>query len=126
MTRDGATPPRSSRGFSRLTPSGWGRSFGPRLPGGLAGRHRNRVSPPESPQPRARGAPNHPTPREGTMSTRREPVGRWLVRGAVAGVLALGTVLPAAAQTTITMWSHEADEPAKVAWREKAAKNFEA
>ena len=24
------------------------------------------------------------------------------------------------------MWSHEADEPAKVAWREKAARNFEA
>jgi multiple sugar transport system substrate-binding protein len=60
------------------------------------------------------------------MSMMRGPARRWLGRGALATVFALGTVLPAAAQTTITMWSHEADEPAKVAWREKATKNFEA
>jgi multiple sugar transport system substrate-binding protein len=60
------------------------------------------------------------------MSMMRGPARQWLVGGALATVFALGTILPAAAQTTITMWSHEADEPAKVAWREKAAKNFEA
>ena len=60
------------------------------------------------------------------MSMKTGPARRWLVGGALAGVFALGAVLPAAAQTTITIWSHEADEPAKVAWREKAARNFEA
>lgn len=60
------------------------------------------------------------------MSVTRGPARRWLATGAVAGVLAMGAVVPAAAETTITMWSHEADEPAKVAWREKAARSFEA
>jgi multiple sugar transport system substrate-binding protein len=31
----------------------------------------------------------------------------------------------ARAETTITVWSHEADSPRKVAWRELAARNFE-
>ena len=39
--------------------------------------------------------------------------------------LGLGLLAPAAAETTITLWSHEADEAAKVAWAETAAKNFE-
>ena len=51
--------------------------------------------------------------------------GRWWRLVAAFG-LVLGLVVPAAAETTITIWSHEADEPAKVAWREKAARNFEA
>jgi multiple sugar transport system substrate-binding protein len=60
------------------------------------------------------------------MSASRVLARGWLVRGAVAAVLAVAIALPAAAETTITIWSHEADEPAKVAWREKAARNFEA
>ena len=60
------------------------------------------------------------------MSAKRSLARGWLARGAVAGALAAAIALPAAAETTITIWSHEADEPAKVAWREKAARNFEA
>jgi len=60
------------------------------------------------------------------MSAKRSLARGWLVRGAVAGALAVAIALPAAEETTITIWSHEADEPAKVAWREKAARNFEA
>ena len=60
------------------------------------------------------------------MSASRVLARGWLARGAVAAVLAVAVALPAAAETTITIWSHEADEPAKVAWREKAARNFEA
>ena len=48
-----------------------------------------------------------------------------LPRSVAAAVLAVAIALPAAAETAITIWSHEADEPAKVELREKAAKNFE-
>jgi len=51
---------------------------------------------------------------------------RWLTVTIVAGLFAMSIAVSAAAETTITIWSHEADEPAKVAWREKAARNFEA
>ncbi|HZS32888.1 MAG TPA: extracellular solute-binding protein [Methylomirabilota bacterium] len=56
--------------------------------------------------------------------TRRSPW--WLATAFLGTALALAGRAPAAAETTITIWSHEADEPAKVAWREKAARNFEA
>jgi multiple sugar transport system substrate-binding protein len=58
-------------------------------------------------------------------SVTKDRAWRWLAAGGVVGVFVAGVVV-AAAETTITMWSHEADEPAKVAWREKAARNFEA
>ena len=46
---------------------------------------------------------------------------------AVAVTLALGVGIAAKADdVTLTVWSHEADEPAKVALREKAARNLEA
>jgi len=46
---------------------------------------------------------------------------------AVAVTLALGVGTAAKADdVTLTVWSHEADEPAKVALREKAARNLEA
>ena len=53
------------------------------------------------------------------------------VRGATAAGLFTFAVLfsavpNAAAQgVTLEVWSHEADEPAKVAFREQAVKNFE-
>ncbi len=50
---------------------------------------------------------------------------KWLAGVLVAMVVGWLTVVPAAAQITITMWSHEADQPAKVAWRETAARSFE-
>lgn len=43
----------------------------------------------------------------------------------VLGLLA-GRAATASAETTITLWSHGADEPSLVAWVETAAKNFEA
>src|SRR5271154_692203 len=44
-----------------------------------------------------------------------------------AATLVGGWAKPAAAEdVTLTVWSHEADEPAKVAFRELAAKNLEA
>ncbi len=52
-------------------------------------------------------------------------------RCVVAAALVLGWVLigppmtARAAETTLTVWSHEADEPAKVAFRELAARNLE-
>jgi multiple sugar transport system substrate-binding protein len=48
---------------------------------------------------------------------------RWLI-GLVASLIGLVATGPAVAQT-ITMWSHEADQPAKVAWREAAARALE-
>ena len=50
-------------------------------------------------------------------------LGKWHL---AAVVLAVGLVSAARAEdVTITVWSHEADEAAKVALREQAAKNFE-
>ena len=50
-------------------------------------------------------------------------LGKWQL---AAVVLAVGLVSAARAEdVTITVWSHEADEPAKVAFRELAAKNLE-
>src|SRR5258708_803695 len=40
------------------------------------------------------------------------------------GLLLLGTA-DARAETTVTLWSHGADEPSMVAWVERAARNFE-
>src|SRR5580765_2001901 len=74
---------------------------------------------------------------------RRAVIGaRWVRRGgkkemlkqivrlqlaATAVMLALGVGTAAKADdVTLTVWSHEADEPAKVALREKAARNMEA
>jgi len=48
-----------------------------------------------------------------------------LVAMAVALALGVGTAAKAD-DVTLTVWSHEADEPAKVALREKAARNLEA
>src|SRR5262245_38523152 len=46
--------------------------------------------------------------------------------GLVTFAVMLGVTSKANAQdTTIEVWSHEADEPAKVAFREQAVKNFE-
>ncbi|HYL81278.1 MAG TPA: ABC transporter substrate-binding protein [Candidatus Acidoferrum sp.] len=50
---------------------------------------------------------------------------RWFGVGVLTAVLALLGVSTAAAETTITLWSHEADEAAKVAWAETAAQKFE-
>jgi multiple sugar transport system substrate-binding protein len=61
------------------------------------------------------------------MNTIRGATTRWLAVGAL--VIALGISASAsvsAGEITLTMWSHEASEPAKVAWREGAARNFEA
>src|SRR6201997_2253865 len=48
---------------------------------------------------------------------------------AAAGVMAFAVLfgaMPAGAQdVTLTVWSHEADEPAKVAFREQAARDLE-
>ena len=48
-----------------------------------------------------------------------------LAATAVALALGVGTAAKAD-DVTLTVWSHEADEPAKVALREKAARNMEA
>lgn len=47
--------------------------------------------------------------------------------GAILSVLANGGLIPTAhaEDVTITVWSHEADEPAKVAFRDKAARDLE-
>ena len=47
--------------------------------------------------------------------------------GAILSVLANGGLIPSvhAEDVTITVWSHEADEPAKVAFRDKAARDLE-
>lgn len=58
------------------------------------------------------------------MDMMRTRARRWLTVGVLAALLAIGTAV-LAAETTITMWSHEADQVAKVAWRETAARNFE-
>lgn len=44
--------------------------------------------------------------------------------GLMASVLGISTTVWAG-ETTITLWSHEADEAAKVAWAETAVRNFE-
>ncbi|HWT79224.1 MAG TPA: extracellular solute-binding protein, partial [Candidatus Methylomirabilis sp.] len=49
---------------------------------------------------------------------------RWFTFAVLA--ILLGVACAASAgETIITMWSHEADQAAKVAWRETAAQNFE-
>lgn len=50
---------------------------------------------------------------------------RWLTAAAVALVTGFLAPVVEAQETTITMWSHEADQPSKVAWREMAARTFE-
>jgi len=50
---------------------------------------------------------------------------RWSSVGVLIIGLALGWMSSATAETTLTLWSHEADEAAKVAWAETAAKKFE-
>src|SRR5438067_12166028 len=66
------------------------------------------------------------------MATRRRTMttvfgGRWpVVAAVIAAALQLGFGAHASAQeVTLEVWSHEADEPAKVAFRELAARNFE-
>ena len=50
---------------------------------------------------------------------------RWCsILAPLVTVLGIGTAVRAA-DTTITLWSHEADEAAKVAWAETAARSFE-
>lgn len=61
------------------------------------------------------------------MRTKRGMVAWWIAVSALViafGFSAAGRV--SAGEITLTMWSHEASEPAKVAWRETAARNFEA
>ncbi len=50
---------------------------------------------------------------------------RWLTVATVALVTGFVAPIVQAQETTITMWSHEADQPSKVAWREMAARTFE-
>ncbi len=60
------------------------------------------------------------------MHTIRGATVRWWAVGVL--VIALGFSTSAsvsAGEITLTMWSHEASEPAKVAWREMAARTFE-
>src|SRR5438270_9024832 len=53
-------------------------------------------------------------------------LGRVIALGMAAFAIAIGAVPTAAAQgVTLEVWSHEADEPAKVAFRELAARNLE-
>jgi len=62
---------------------------------------------------------------EGKEKMLKQIVRMQLAAAAVA--LALGVGIAAKADdVTLTVWSHEADEPAKVALREKAARNLEA
>ncbi|MEI8190663.1 MAG: ABC transporter substrate-binding protein [candidate division NC10 bacterium] len=50
----------------------------------------------------------------------------WLAVGALVIALGISTsVSVSAGEITLTMWSHEASESAKVAWRETAARNYE-
>ncbi len=51
--------------------------------------------------------------------------GVWLASVVVALVVALVAPVAMAEDITITMWSHEADQPSKVAWREMAARAVE-
>jgi multiple sugar transport system substrate-binding protein len=60
----------------------------------------------------------HPIPARATAR-------RWLTAAAVALVTGFVAPIVQAQETTITMWSHEADQPSKVAWREMAARTFE-
>src|SRR5258708_2924817 len=53
---------------------------------------------------------------------------RWGGPGAAGAILMLAALAPrpaAAEDVTLTVWSHEADEPAKVAFREAAARELE-
>ncbi len=60
------------------------------------------------------------------MNTIRRATVRWLTVSALAIALGVGIgASVSAGEITLTMWSHEASEPAKVAWRETAARNFE-
>jgi multiple sugar transport system substrate-binding protein len=60
------------------------------------------------------------------MNTIRSATLRWFAVGALVIALGISTsVSVSAGEITLTMWSHEASEPAKVAWRETAARNFE-
>lgn len=64
--------------------------------------------------------------REGQAMQPLKATLRWcLAIGGLSCALGIGAIAPAAAETVITMWSHEASEPAKVAWREAAARNYE-
>lgn len=58
------------------------------------------------------------------MKTIRAATRYWFAVGLTATVLGIGTAA-SAGETILTMWSHEASEPAKVAWREGAARTFE-
>jgi multiple sugar transport system substrate-binding protein len=61
-----------------------------------------------------------------SQPSHREPSRRQRLGGAALAVaLGLLTAVPAGAETVITMWSHEADQPSKVAWREAAARALE-
>jgi multiple sugar transport system substrate-binding protein len=71
---------------------------------------------------RARETDDPLTRRAGGVAGRAR---RWLA-GALAGALVcLAASVVAAEDITITMWSHEADQPSKVAWREAAARALE-
>jgi multiple sugar transport system substrate-binding protein len=59
------------------------------------------------------------------MNTIKATARHWLTVGVLAASLGIGATV-SAGEITLTMWSHEASEPAKVAWRETAARNFEA
>ncbi len=60
----------------------------------------------------------HPIPARATAR-------RWLTAAAVALLTGFVAPIVQAQETTITMWSHEADQPSMVAWREMAARTFE-
>jgi multiple sugar transport system substrate-binding protein len=49
----------------------------------------------------------------------------WIACASFALGILFWSTFAARAETTITLWSHGADEPSMVAWVEKAARNFE-
>jgi ABC-type sugar transport system, periplasmic component len=53
------------------------------------------------------------------------PRNLWIAAASLALAVAMAPAAKAE-DTTLTVWSHEADEPAKVALREQAARNLEA
>jgi len=60
------------------------------------------------------------------MLTWRVGIRTWLFLALATMGLAMIPHTAIAGETTITLWSHEADEAAKVAWAETAVKHFEA
>src|ERR1700731_597243 len=61
----------------------------------------------------------------GRAENMNRPRNLWIPAASLALAVAMAPAAKAE-DTTLTVWSHEADEPAKVALREQAARNLEA